>query len=721
MSSLRVWLQRALSILDKGPTHLNNLARGYAGRWVQRAAGTWASNRVDEAAFLAQTRVKGGPAIVVQHFRQRRQPVFFFDPGEVTAISATVHPDDQARTIAVAEAACRRTFTFRSQPPVVFHDEVDWQHCPQGNIDWTWELNRHAYFVALGRAFAYTGDTKYYQAFRDLLTHWMVHNPPGVGAPNWDSPLEVAFRLNVWVWAYYCFRARLDEAAHLACLRGLWWHGRFLAANLEYVSPNNHLLLEAKALALGGLLFPEFQEASAWRTLGLEVTWREVRRQVHPDGGHAEQAPMYHQIVAAELVELLWLLDLNGVDVPVDIRRRVNRMLEFEQALRKPDGELPLLGDSALGDSYARCDPLVAGAAWLGRPELMPGRLDETGLWLTGTRPRPGPFPAAGAPATQAFPETGYFVMRAGAGASVRYLVFDCGPFGYGPAPGHGHADALSFELYADGRTWVVDPGVYSYHLGADWRNFFRSTAAHNTVSVDALDQSILVGVQHVLRPARTTLRHWVSAERVDFVDGEHDGYQRLAQPIRHRRQILFVKPDYWLVLDQLTGHGRHRYDWRLHLTAEAEVAIGPQVALVSVSGSGDPGLLVAWAPDIPAQVVLGCVDPIQGWVSRYSGEKQPAPVICLTQDGPAPVEFAAVLCPIGDSGPRRLVVRTLASEPGVGRLRIESDRWIDEIVIDRRPQAGVKDLNGWRTTGRLACARRAPTDTAWLWTWEHV
>ena len=77
---------------------------------------------------------------------------------------------------------------------------------------------------------------------------------------------------------------------------------------------------------------------------------------------------------------------------------------------------------------------------------------------------------------------------RATAYADERWLVLDAGPLGDG---GHGHYDALHFEAYAYGRPLVVDPGRYTYsESGPNWRRWFKGTAAHNTVTVDGLDQT---------------------------------------------------------------------------------------------------------------------------------------------------------------------------------------------------------------------------------------
>jgi hypothetical protein len=47
------------------------------------------------------------------------------------------------------------------------------------------------------------------------------------------------------------------------------------------------------------------------------------------------------------------------------------------------------------------------------------------------------------------------------------------------------------------------------------------------------------------------------------YWEGSHDGYQRLQDPVTHRRGILRISDDVWLVLDNLRGETKH--DYRLH------------------------------------------------------------------------------------------------------------------------------------------------------------
>lgn len=710
----------------RGPAHTMAYGRWRVKRWVQGRASR--SFDVDTRALLAAFRIEGvtGEADqraalgkLAEHLKSRSQPVFFFERRDRAKIASLVSEEEKQRTILAADRVCDNVFELRGAPPQHFQGEIDWTWSPNGNVDWRWDLNRHAFFEMLGRAYAYTGDERYAYKFKDLLLHWQSHNPARTGQLNWNSVFEVAFRINVWAWSLYYFRdARaLDEETLGRLMAGLLAHGRYLDANIELHVPNNHLLLEAKALALVGILFPECRESARWQTRGLKILYREVRSQVCAEGVHGERATLYQRVIAGELLELFVLMENNGLAIPADVKNRFARMVEFERALARPDGTFPLLGDSAAEDTHLRFSASSGGPVYL--KQDIATALQESDVWLLGMKRldarRQRPIEATDLKSA-AFQEGGYIIMRAGKGRDASLLTFDCGPFGYGPMPNHGHADALSVELYARGETLLVDPGMYSTALGDDWRDFFRGTRGHNTVVVDELDQSVLLDARRVYRPARATCLNWITNEAFDFADGQHDGYTRLSEPITHRRQVLFAKPDYWVIVDVLTGRGRHCFDLYWHMMPGAQTELDQESGALHVSNENGAALAIVPFPGaagLRAEIITGATKPIQGWVSFRSGEKQAAPVLRYRQEALAPVQFCTVLYPYrrGEAAPVKISPLPLegqgGADPALTALCIETPSRLDYVVIDRGIAARRKVFAGQEVNGPLAFISR--------------
>lgn len=670
-SQIADFWHRMRGFMAKGPAY------HYAyGRWRLRQLGHWvqrgyltpplsthtlfadlALDQPDIAAIVkvaGQERIEEACRMLVVHFVTRREPQFHFASGVNVALVNALPAQVKQDTIRAADDICQNRFCFRNVPAVQFDGVVDWDLRPEDNVDWTWDLNRHFIFVTLGQAYQYTGDERYSAKLVELLRHWQATHPVDTRHVVW-RPFEVAVRLNTWIWAFHLFLGSeiFQVQGLLDLLKGLLTHARFLANNLEYHVPNNHLLLEAKALAEAGLLFPEFTEAAGWRRVGLKVLWREVERQVEKDGVHRERSMLYQCIIASELLEMLMLLQRNGYDIPLSIRARFERMAEFQSVISRADGSYPLFNDSARHDEHIRFDACWGAAALLRRPDLVDEERFPGGqtAWLMGMVGLPTEYPKrieANSPQSSAFPKGGYFVMRHGQGDGQLHLAFDGGPFGYKPSPGHGHADALSFEVFAYGHGLVTDSGAYRYDAPLAWRNYFRGSRAHNTVIVDNQDQSHLIDNWHVYRVAETTLHRWLATPHFDLVDASHDGYRRFPKPVVHRRRVVFVKPAYWVVIDTLVGKGDHQFDLLFHLMPGAAWQLEGNI--LHTENTSDVNLCIALITPksefVDTTVIEGATDPIQGWVSLYSGQKEPSPVLRYRHIGPTPTHFISLLCP---------------------------------------------------------------------------
>ena len=73
-------------------------------------------------------------------------------------------------------------------------------------------------------------------------------------------------------------------------------------------------------------------------------------------------------------------------------------------------------------------------------------------------------------------------------------------------------------------------------------------------------------------------VREWRSNAECDFVDASHNGYAG----ITHRRRVMFVKPDYWVVVDDVTADTK-RSALRVSPTLH-QIDLGFQFAPMAVS-----------------------------------------------------------------------------------------------------------------------------------------
>jgi len=611
-------------------------------------------------------------------------------------------PDASRAVVESAGKVCLGRFDLLGYRALSFGDPVDWRLDPTAGVraplvHWSrldpldparvgdskvvWELNRHQWLVGLGQAYRLTGDESYSEAFVRSVGEWIEANPGGRGI-NWASSLEVALRLISWCWALFLFRGspRLAVPVVARMVEGIGAHAARVERYLSrYFAPNTHLTGEALGLVYAGVVFPEFPRAEEWRRQGMRILTEQSDRQISDDGVYFEQSTCYQRYTAEIYLHAMILAARNGLFFPSAVTARIQSLLDFLLWVRNPDGSMPMIGDADGGwllPLTPRAPDDLRGvfstaAAWFGRSDYAwaaGGNPAPETLWLLGRRGLEA-FQAleASPPArnpSRAFVKGGHAVMRTGWASDAHHLILNVGPIG---GCGHGHADLLSVQCAVFGTPCLVDAGTYCYTPDLSWRDFFRSTAAHSTVTVDGLSQAVPAGPFRWEARPRARVRRWRSNERFDFTDAEHDAYRRLGDPVVHRRRVLFVKPRYWVVVDDLDGAAEHRLDLRFQF-APMEVSVDPALWARAPRRDGR-GLLVRPFTTVvlKAEVREGEVDPPAGWVSPDYGQRRPAPLLVYSTVTCLPLRIVTLLLPVEDVSappPRVSLLRDENSAP---------------------------------------------------------
>jgi len=276
-----------------------------------------------------------------------------------------------------------------------------------------------------------------------------------------------------------------------------------------------------------------------------------------------------------------------------------------------------------------------------------------------------------------AFPAGGYYVMRDGWTADSNYLLFDCGPHGTDNC-GHAHADTLSFELAVKGTTLLVDPGTYTYTGSKEMRDWFRSSAAHNTLTVDNESSSVSDGPFSWKTIARSECSSWITEKSFDYVVASHDGFMRLTDAAKHTRSILFIKNGYWVIRDVVQSSGDHQLKARFHLDPRFMPLDTKDNTARIVSENGDTPILqisafaknIEWAKE-------------NGWISECYGEKKEASVLSISVLAKGSEELVVFLLP--DAG---AVVREIEAQNGRAfEVEIAGRRDLLKIDGTNRPE----------------------------------
>jgi hypothetical protein len=549
-----------------------------------------------------------------------------------------------------------RDYKASRTAPLVFSPRIDYRDYREvGDCKFVWEPNRHHQLVVLARAYRASGNLRYAAAVAEHLSAWLDANPYGVGM-NWRSGLELAIRLINWVWAVDLIRESGAATGDLrdrlidSVDRHIWEVARKYSRGS---SANNHLIGEAAGVFIASAYFRDLRRAGRWRDRSRRILCREIRRQTHEDGGNREQAFGYHLFVMQFFLYAGLVGRWCGEDMPSEYWTTLEAMFAFAGTFLEGGATAPMYGDCDdgfvldLGDDPRDTRALMAtGAVLFGRSDLKQwsGGYTESTRWLLGdaSRDRFEALPALPEHhpiRCRAFPGTGLYLLQSGRHAAPDRIsiVFDCGELGFGAIAAHGHADALSFTLRAFGVDVLVDPGTYDYFTFPQWRAYFRSTRAHNTVLIDGTDQSVMLGPFLWGTRARARCISWEPGEQGGGrVIGEHDGYTRLPDPVHHRRTVeLDGRNRLVSVVDELLGRGEHEVALAFHLAEHCritdrqggrfEVDVGPGSIRIEIDRA------------LNAELMTGTENPIGGWVSH--GYHQRIPTTTL-------VARAALRCP---------------------------------------------------------------------------
>lgn len=273
--------------------------------------------------------------------------------------------------------------------------------------------------------------------------------------------------------------------------------------------------------------YPEFRRSPEWFRKGLAKVWENMDDTLFPDGPSHECSFNYHGIVCNRYTGVLQRCE--RMDAPVDRKHQqmLERSLDFIMYSTQPDWDVPTTGDT---NFFHNCrDQLMAMHDYYNRPDF---------LWVA-TKGEQGTPPLA---TSAAFTPSGWFAMRSGWDRDARFMFVH-----NGPNQGHGHPDLLEMVVNAYGSKLIIDPGIGTY--GTDTARLLASTKSHATVTVDDADSTL---------PETGELPNaWVSTRTMDYFLGTNAGFENL-DDIRHTRAVIFVKPDYWVIHDSVSGSGEH-------------------------------------------------------------------------------------------------------------------------------------------------------------------
>lgn len=544
------------------------------------------------AAYCASNDYSGAASALLDYYRSRKEIVTpeIPDPANV---DISVSEEKM-----VKDAMEHRFFVEKGYEVYFYGDDINWRYWPIHDNELRWQLHRHKWFTPMGQAFRVSGNEEYAREWARQYLDWIVKNPlieSGSSETEYAGnmslsdvrenmrfawrPLEVSHRVRDQIFQFQLF---IDSEAFtpeflVTFLENYYRHADYLLHHFS--KKGNHLLFQAQRILYAGAFFTEFKDAELWRRTGIDILNREILAQVYPDGCQWELDPHYHLACTNIFCKALEMASLCGMrgEFPSAYTERLEKMMEFYANISYPDYQPPCFSDERLTEKSIIISDFECWS------NLFPSNGYLRWMATEGKEGYEPPYLSVG------YLDSGFFVFRTSRKMDAVQMVVKAGP----PGEWHCQPDNGTFELWYKGRQLFPDSGSYVYGGGAEvmkWRNLFRSTAFHNTVTLDGKDLETT--------NSRTLL--WKPEGRQQKLVTENPSYPGLT----HRRTISFIGGKKIVIKDELIGEATGKIALHLHPGPDAM-----QYFHLRVKG---PREMVARQE--------------QGWVSYHIREKLPRP-----------------------------------------------------------------------------------------------
>lgn len=493
-------------------------------------------------------------------------------PKIATSVNQPIHLPSQAWQFKLERQRCidNQQFCFMGISADVLAPQT-WKNPDYPRL-WRYHIN---YFHDLNQQ-NLSVETEFWQ---EVLSKWTQAHPV-MTADSWD-PYPLSLRIVNWIiWhlRHHALTQPLIDNLHTQC--------KALSKQIEWHIDANHLWANAKALVFAGCLF---SEQNSWYEQGMRLISRELKRQWSTDGGHIELSPMYHALLTNDLLELIALHQYYAKPYPQNWKQLCKKMLNWAATVTHPDGNYAFFNDCTLGvaPTYSA---LCRAAKQL---QIIPDSILNNA--------------------------SGYARYD-----SKKYtLIADTADIGCSFQPGHAHADNLSFELSIGKQRILVNSGISTYENNSE-RHWQRSTAAHNTLTIDGKNSSQIWHAFRVAKRATVIKRHFTKR----IIAASHNGYLRLHDPILHSRQWR-VSEDCLTVTDHIHGKMRHHIDLHCHFHPVCQLKTNDHTLLVHYQDTHIASLIFPEGSEI--QIVDGFWYPAFGKAEKNQRiqihfAKQPLP-----------------------------------------------------------------------------------------------
>ena len=532
-------------------------------------------------------------------------------------------------------------------------DGLNWYATPTGDLEWNGGFVRHGHLVVMANEYVKTGDERFaaeiINQMIDYIENVPVFDPEGKPYLEYKQstwrPFEAAARMGE-TWPEALGKIINSESMtgdlFAKILLSVYEHACFI--RIHHWKTGNHAVGEVAALGITSVFYSEFKEAENWRNYAVDFLMGMWEHQFHKDYYTNEMSGGYHWVAMRSFFAFYEVGKKNGYE-EIFPQLYVDRLIQASYAelyQEKPDYSIPITNDSSSKSNRK---------AQLERIYNLFG-LEEIKYRLTegkeGVKPEHTSY---------FFNESRVGIMRENWKTDAKYLFFDMGRWG----DNHMNEDQLNIELSAYGRNFLINCGRWRYTTSpdVDWleqARYFKKTAAYNSLIVDGYSQlpgdadGFMVTKEDYdyakgVFDAGYGLNNYNNNSGTTFEKGEEVTAAHKLSDITHTREVIFVKPGFWIMRDTVDTVEEHEPELIFHYR-EGDV-VKKEDAFVTTFE--DANLILKTVSDKSLNTVIykGSEEPFRGWHCPYYDQRIPAPEVGIKQKGSGKLVFHTLLFPV--------------------------------------------------------------------------
>ncbi|WP_193752048.1 alginate lyase family protein, partial [Oceanobacillus picturae] len=441
-----------------------------------------------------------------------------------------------------ADAMLEDKFRISDYGTFDFSNGIPWGEDPIEGKSFSRSYYRslHAQFFIndLIAAYKETANEEYIYKGYEIINDWIINNP----YTNSEHKLAwhdegSARRLITWVNFYNEARNILEDKQLQYLLSSMTEHADILLMDSFHTTNTNHGMYQDEALIVFSDYFKDLPKSQLYNQIGKKRLKSYFDYIISEEGVHLEHSPGYHQIIAKSVKGYKNYFNLMGdYDQFNYYNQLYNSMANYYVWLVKPDGSLPLIGDTFSNvvppDSLWEDNNYYKYAISQGEKGIKPPTHSAV------------------------FEDAGYAIFRDDweVGSNSTYIHFTAAYH----TEYHKHSDDLSLWIYANGHDIITEAGPNGYDYDLPFTEFAYSSYAHNTLIVNDKGLPRIDG-----KYEDTHILDYNLGERVSQVSGINNRYDNVS----HQRELEYNRDDKIVkVNDKITSDKRNNYKllWNL-------------------------------------------------------------------------------------------------------------------------------------------------------------